>query len=100
MFYASLGYQPNPCHIMQRWLDGREAPGIETDREDGKLETTITYLEITERPPHPHVVPPHGMKTALLRARRPSCRLLPLPLRYAWASHGYGTSAAPWTTKP
>ncbi|MDH3910901.1 MAG: GNAT family acetyltransferase [Rhodospirillales bacterium] len=71
-FYASLGYQADPCHLMRRWLDGREAPGIETDRDDGKLETTVTYLEMTERPPHPHLVPPLGMKLALLRARPPT----------------------------
>jgi ribosomal protein S18 acetylase RimI-like enzyme len=71
-FYAGLGYQTDPCHLMRRWLDGREAPGIETDRDDGKLETTITYLEMTERPPHPHVVPPQGMKVALLRAQPPT----------------------------
>jgi len=87
MFYANLGYQPNPCHIMQRWLDGRDAPGIQTDRDDGKLETTITYLEITERPPHPHVVPPHGTKTALLRARRPTI---------AFYRFLYDTVGEPW----
>lgn len=71
-FYASLGYQPNTCHAMQRWLDGREAPGIETDRDDGKLEVTVTYLEMTKRPPHPHVSPPHAMKLSLIRAHRPT----------------------------
>ena len=44
-FYAALGYQPNPCHIMQRWLDGRDAPGIQTDREDGKLEWETSRLD-------------------------------------------------------
>ena len=34
-FYAAIGYQPNPCHIMQRWLDGRAAPAIDTGRDDG-----------------------------------------------------------------
>jgi ribosomal protein S18 acetylase RimI-like enzyme len=86
-FYAAIGYQPNPCHLMQRWLDGREAPGIETDRDDGKLETTITYLEMTERPPHPHLVPPHGMKLALLRARPPTV---------AFYRFLYDTVGGPW----
>ena len=71
-FYAALGYQHNPCHLMQRWLDGRDAPGIETERDDGKLETTITHLEMTRRPPHPHVSPPSGTKLALLRAQQPT----------------------------
>ena len=71
-FYASLGYQPNRCHLMQRWLDGRNAPAIDTTRDDGKLEVTVTYLEMTQRPPHPHVSPPQGMKLALIRAHRPT----------------------------
>ncbi len=86
-FYARLGYQPNPCHIMQRWLDEREAPRIETERDDGKLEIAITYLEMTRRPPHPHVVPPHGMKLALLRARRPTA---------AFYRFLYDTVGEPW----
>ncbi|MEM7225519.1 MAG: GNAT family acetyltransferase [Pseudomonadota bacterium] len=71
-FYARIGYQPNGCQIMQRWLDGREAPGIETTRDDGKLETVITYLEMTERPLLRHVPPPFGLKTALLHAEQPT----------------------------
>jgi ribosomal protein S18 acetylase RimI-like enzyme len=86
-FYAAIGYQPNPCHLMQRWLDGREAPGIASERDDGKLETTVTYLEMTERPPHPHVVPPQGMKLALLRARQPSV---------AFYRFLYDTVGGPW----
>ena len=85
-FYASLGYQPNPCHLMQKWLDGRDAPGIEA-RADGKLETTITYLEMTERPPHPPAVAPAGMKVALLRAERPTV---------AFYRFLYDTVGGPW----
>ncbi len=86
-FYAGLGYQPNPCHLMQKWLDGRDAPGIETPRDDGKIDTTITYLEMTERPTHPHVVPPQGMKLALMRATRPSV---------AFYRFLYNTVGEPW----
>jgi len=86
-FYASLGYQPNPCHLMQKWLDGRDAPGIETTRDDGKIDTTITYLEITERPSHPHVVAPQGMKLALMRARQPNV---------AFYRFLYNTVGGPW----
>lgn len=71
-FYGRLGYQPNSCDVMQRWLDGRDAPGIETDRDDGRLEITITYLEMTERPAHPGVSPPHRLKLSLLRAHQPT----------------------------
>lgn len=86
-FYAAIGYQSNPCHLMQRWLDGRDAPGIATERDDGKLTTTVTYLEMTERPPHPHVVPPQGMKLALLRAREPTV---------AFYRFLYDTVGGPW----
>lgn len=86
-FYASLGYQPNPCHLMQKWLDGRDAPGIETTRDDGKIDTTVTYLEITRRPSHPHVVPPQGMKLALMRAKQPSV---------AFYRFLYNTVGGPW----
>ena len=86
-FYGAIGYQPNPCHLMQRWLDGRDAPGIETERDDGKLETTITYLEMVGRPPHPHVSPPAGTKLALLRAQPPTV---------AFYRFLYDTVGEPW----
>ena len=71
-FYARIGYQPNPCKIMQRWIDGRDAPGIATERDDGRLETVITYLEMTERPALKHVPPPRDLKIALLHAEPPT----------------------------
>ncbi len=86
-FYASLGYQPNACHIMQRWLDGRDAPRIDTGRDDGKLEMTVTFLEMTERPTHPHVPPPLRMKVSLLRAVRPTV---------AFYRFLYNTVGTPW----
>lgn len=73
-FYARLGYQPNDCHIMERWLVERDAPRIETERDDGRLDVTITYLEMTQRPPHPHVVPPHKLRVSLQRAKEPTTR--------------------------
>lgn len=71
-FYARIGYEPNPCRLMQRWLVDQGAPSIGRAREDGRLPVTITYLEMTERPPHPHLLPPHGMNCALLRLRQPT----------------------------
>ena len=60
--------------IMQRWLADRNAPRIGRDREDGRIPVTITYLEMTERPAHPHLSPPQGMNCALLRLRNPTVR--------------------------
>lgn len=73
-FYARIGYEPNPCRIMQRWLTERNAPRIERGREDGRLAATITYLEMTERPAHPHLSPPQGLNCTLLRLRTPTAR--------------------------
>lgn len=70
-FYARIGYEPNPCRIMQRWLRERNAPQLERGRADGRLEVTITFLEMTERPAHPHLLPPQGFNCTLLRLRRP-----------------------------
>jgi GNAT superfamily N-acetyltransferase len=71
-FYARIGYEPNHCRIMQRWLTERDAPAIGRERADGRLEVTITFLEMTERPAHPHLMPPQGFNCTLLRLRRPS----------------------------
>lgn len=52
-FYRRIGYHQNNCHIMQRWLiEGMPTPANDAPRTDGKLENTITYLEMTERPAH------------------------------------------------
>lgn len=71
-FYARIGYEPNHCRIMQRWLVERDAPEIGRRSADGRLEVTITFLEMTERPAHPHLMPPQGLNCTLLRVRRPS----------------------------
>jgi len=87
IFYARIGYEPNPCHIMQRWLTDRNAPQIGREREDGRLDVTITYLEMTERPAHPHLSPPQGLNCTLLRLREPTVRFY----RYL-----YDTVGGPW----
>lgn len=72
-FYMRAGYEPNPCHLMQRWLEDRGAPRAVPDaRGDGKLPATITFLEMTERPSLPPVHPPRDAKVALMRAEPPS----------------------------
>jgi GNAT superfamily N-acetyltransferase len=73
-FYARAGYEPNPCRLMQRWLVDNGAPGHERERPDGRIPVTITYLEMTERPPHPHLSPPQNLNCALLHVPRPSVR--------------------------
>ena len=71
-FYRRIGYHLNTCHIMQRWLvEGMDTPANQATRADGKLENTITYLEMTERPQQPV---PHlrgDRRVALLRCERP-----------------------------
>lgn len=87
-FYRRIGYHMNVCHIMQRWLvEGMETPSNQVTRSDGKIENTITYLEMTERPqqPIPHL---NGeRKVALLRCERP-------PL--AFYRFLYNTVGEPW----
>jgi GNAT superfamily N-acetyltransferase len=86
-FYARIGYEPNPCHIMQRWLTDRNAPQIGRERADGRLDVTITYLEMAERPTHPHLSEPQGLNCTLLRLREPTVRFY----RYL-----YDTVGEPW----
>jgi GNAT superfamily N-acetyltransferase len=83
-FYARIGYEPNHCRIMQRWLADRDAPRLGRQRKDGRLDVTITYLEMTERPAHPHLSPPQGFNCTLLRLRRPTVRFY----RYLYDSVG------------
>lgn len=84
-FYRRIGYHQNPCHIMQRWLvDGMPAPPDATGRSDGKLENTITYLEMTERPLQPIPKLSGERSVALL-----GCKLPPLSFyRFLYNSVG------------
>lgn len=86
-FYARLGYEPNPCKLMQRWLTKPDAPTLSRERADGRIPVIITFLEMTERPAHPHLSPPQGLNCALLRLRDPSVRFY----RYL-----YDVVGAPW----
>ena len=70
-FYARLGYHPNPCSIMQRWLTERATPPV-PGSDDGLLRFTVTYLEMTERPAMPPPPPPARSKVALMRAMAPT----------------------------
>ena len=80
-FYAALGYAFTPRAVMARWLelpgeppDGNELPpdlALAAGRE-AKLRFTITYLEMTERPPLSPVHPPARTKYALMLAETPT----------------------------
>jgi len=70
-FYARVGYHPNNCRIMQRWLTHRDAPAV-PGSDDGLLRFTVTFLEMTERPTMPPPPVPTRSKVALLRAVKPT----------------------------
>lgn len=87
-FYRRIGYHMNVCHIMQRWLvEGMDAPAKQATRPDGKIENTITYLEMTERPQQPIAHLNDERKVALLRCKHP-------PL--AFYRYLYNTVGEPW----
>lgn len=69
-FYQRLGYAPENRAILSHWLtpDGQR-PGATP--EDGKLEITITSLEMTARPSQPVPPAPGRSKIAILRAEQP-----------------------------
>ena len=84
-FCERLDYATDPRHIMRRPL--AEGTGRAAAAKAGKLEVTVTYLEMTERPQLPQVLHPAGTTVALLRAHKP-----PVPFyRYL-----YDTVGEPW----
>ena len=86
-FYRKLGYEPNPCHVMQRWLIDRGAPpSVPGSGPDGRLTYAVTYLEMTRRPSRT-LVPPRHRKVALLRAESPTV---------AFYRFLYDTVGEPW----
>ena len=88
-FFKALGYTVIPRGVIARWLDRPPLPPDEAAGPDdeGKLDVTITYLEMTERPaafaPHP----PLGQRAALMRAESPTVSFY----RYL-----YNTVGEPW----
>lgn len=72
-FYRALGYTSGKVNVMSHWLSKPPLPPdnrAEAD-DDGKLEVTVTYLEMTEPPSEPAPPAPAGRKVALMRAERP-----------------------------
>ena len=68
-FYRRLGYETTPRYMLGHWI---EPLPPSPDPLHGKIENTITFLEMTERPALKPVALPHGAKVALLRAEKPS----------------------------
>lgn len=69
-FYERIGYQEEDRSLFTRWLRG----GPDSDIPPATLsliETTVTYLEMTERPTRP-TVPAPAVKLSLQRAEHPS----------------------------
>lgn len=71
-FYLSIGYQEEPRLVFSRWLTLDGKPPKEGPREVGTLASTITHLEMFEKPGRPLRHPPQGVQVALLRARHPT----------------------------
>lgn len=73
-FYRALGYEQYPVAIMRRLLHERSLPPEAQPQPDasGKLEITVTYLEMTEPPTQPPPPAPAAVRVALLRAESPT----------------------------
>lgn len=72
-FYVALNYDYSPVGVVARWL--RE-PGIPPTSHaqpdaDGRLQLTVTHLEMTAPPQDPPPHPPAGQRVAVMRAERP-----------------------------
>jgi GNAT superfamily N-acetyltransferase len=72
-FYENLGYRQNPVRVAHRWLvDRGDTASEDAAGADGRIELTITYLEMHQRPQLPPVPHPAGCKIALLHAEKPT----------------------------
>lgn len=93
-FYERLGYADEPRLIMtKRFVDhtGWERRGEDEDApapHHAGISTTVTYLEILERPTRPTVPAPSRPKVSLVRAKSPTVSFY----RYLYDNVG-----GPWT---
>ena len=80
-FYNALGYAVSPVSVLARWLELPKDPPADIKLQpevalaagqDPKVRFTITYLEMTERPPMTPVHPPAKTKYALMLAEQPT----------------------------
>lgn len=88
-FYKALGYDVGAVGVVSRWLDRPPLHPESAVRPDdeGMLEATITYLEMTAPPSDSPPRPPLGRQVAFMRAERP-------PLSFY--RYLYNTVGAPW----
>jgi ribosomal protein S18 acetylase RimI-like enzyme len=73
-FYQALGYEVQDVGVWGRWLVSPGAPPedyVQPDAE-GKLDVTITYLEMTQPPAESAPGAPAGKRVALMRAEPPT----------------------------
>ena len=70
-FYRAIGYEDTPRFTMGRWLTEDGQPPRGPVQAAGTLASTITSLEMTERPKHTPVPLPSQSKIALMRAHKP-----------------------------
>jgi ribosomal protein S18 acetylase RimI-like enzyme len=73
-FYEALGYEVQAVGVWGRWLTSPGAPpedAVQPDAE-GKLDVTVTYLEMTGPPAEPAPGAPAGRRIALMRAEPPT----------------------------
>ncbi|MBK1698692.1 GNAT family N-acetyltransferase [Rhodovibrio salinarum] len=73
-FYLALGYEAQDVGVWGRWLTSPGAPPEDRVQPDefGKLDITITYLEMTQPPADPAPNAPAGKRVALMRAEPPT----------------------------
>lgn len=85
-FYEALGWNEEPVVVQSKRLDHAPAIGL------GTVETTVTSLEMLERPTRPSLHPPGGRTAALIRANPPTIAF------YRWLYEGVG-AAWTWTAR-
>lgn len=88
-FYDALGYEIQAAGVYGRWLTSRGvSPDSEVQPDEaGKLDVTITYLEMTSPPSEPPPHAPAGKRVALMRAEPPTVafyRFLYDTIGYDW----------------
>ena len=71
-FYAALGYNDARVSTLEKWFDAEAAANKAAAYADAgaMLDVTVTWLEMTSRPPRPSFAMPRGV--ALMRAAEPS----------------------------
>ncbi|MEQ8397104.1 GNAT family acetyltransferase [Thalassobaculum sp.] len=85
-FYEAIGWTEEPVVVHAKRFDDAPAIGL------GVVDTTVTSLEMLERPSRPSLHPPVGHPVALIRANPPT-----VPF-YRWLYERVGASST-WITR-